>query len=263
MDLGLRDRVAVITGGSGRLGKAIARVLGREGAALALCARREGPLREAEKALRRDLPSATVSLFCVDVTDAEAVRSATAEIVRTFGRADILVNTAAAPGGLVRGTVDKTEASALLADFDTKTLGYLRFIQALTPEMRRHAWGRIVNIGGITGRSSNTLSGLRNIAVSHLSKTLADQFGRDGITVNSIHPGLVDDTAIPAAATGPGDAAEPEERRRRYGEACPIGRPVTGEEVGALVAFLTSGHGAAITGEAIGIDGGTARHIPV
>ena len=85
-------------------------------------------------------------------------------VAAELGRIDILVNGAAAPSGLVRNSVEDADPELLLADINTKVVGYFRCAQAVTPHMRANGYGRIVNIGGLTGRSSHALSGLRNLA---------------------------------------------------------------------------------------------------
>src|SRR6185436_4841614 len=115
-------------------------------------------------------------------TDTESVL-ALAEAAAQVGEIGILVNGAAAPAGMVRNDVETADPDALLADLNTKVVGYFRCVKAVAPHMRAHRYGRIVNIGGLTGRSSHALSGMRNLAVVHMTKVLSDQLGPDGIKI--------------------------------------------------------------------------------
>src|SRR3989442_84549 len=188
MDLELTGKVAVVTGASRGIGKAIAGELAKEGVDVALCARTREALEEAAGELeqetgRRILPVPT------DTTNWESVRRMVETTVVTLGKVDILVNSAATPGGLVRGALADAREEDLLEDINTKVVGYFRCAKAVAPYMQRQGWGRIINIGGLSGRQSTVISGMRNAAIVHLTKTLSDQLGPSGITVNLIHPG--------------------------------------------------------------------------
>ena len=153
MDLELTGKVAVITGASRGVGKAIARELAKEGVDVAICARHREALEEAAGELeqetgRRILPVPT------DTTNWESVRRMVETTAVTLGRVDILVNNAATPGGLVRGALADASDEALLEDIDTKVIGYFRCAKAVAPYMQRQGWGRIINIGGLSGRQS-------------------------------------------------------------------------------------------------------------
>ena len=167
--------------------------------------------------------------------------------------------------GVGRAASPKTGASAaaLLQDLNTKVVGYARCAKAVAPGMLERRWGRIINIGGLTGRASNVISGMRNSAVCHLTKTLSDQLGPSGITVNAIHPGVVQTEHIV-------ELFENEARKRgvtpadieaEFSNSTPIRRIIRAEEVGYAVAFLASDLAAAITGESLAVDGGITRGI--
>ena len=104
-----------------------------------------------------------------------------------LGRVDILVNNASTPGGLVQGPLAEASDELLMEDVNTKVIGYFRCAKAVEPHMRQQHWGRIINIGGLSGRQSGNISGLRNAAIAHLTKTLSDQLGpvRWGLTRRS------------------------------------------------------------------------------
>lgn len=267
MDLQLKGKSAFITGGSMGIGKAAALELAREGVDVAIAARRLPLLEEAATELRRalaDLPGAgRVLPVTVDTTDMQSVSAAMAKTAEAFGRIDILVNGAAHPGGLVRSELDEADPEGLLQDIDIKVVGYLRCAKAVAPYMRKQRYGRIINIGGLTGRGSKQLSGMRNVAIVHMTKTLSDQLGPDGITVNTIHPGVVETPHIhelyEKEAKKQGlTAAEVE---ANYVKVTPIRRVLQPEEMGWIIAFLASPKSASITGESLGCDGGLTRGI--
>jgi NAD(P)-dependent dehydrogenase (short-subunit alcohol dehydrogenase family) len=246
MDLELSGRVAIVTGGSRGVGRAIAQELAREGADIAVCARSRAALDETAGALAKDTGRRIVPIVA-DTTNAESVARMVEATLAALGRIDILVNNAATPGGLVRGPLAEANERDLLEDIDTKVVGYLRCAKAVLPHMEQRAWGRIINIGGLSGRRSGNISGLRNAAIVHLTKTLADQLGPLGITVNLVHPG--------ATRT---ERTDDETARRAAGNA--IRRIVDAREIGQVVAFLASTKSASITGVAIDASGGS---IPV
>jgi len=253
--------VALVTGGSGGLAPAIAAALANAGHSIVLTARRAERLR----AVANDLSARTTAAIEIepsDVTDAASVKACVEAVLSRFGRIDVLVN-AAASSTPIGGAIEAIDVDALTGDFDTKVGGYLRFSQAVAPAMKRQGNGRIVHIGGLTGRSSDTLSGLRNAAVSHLTKVLSDQLGTSGITVNAVHPGIVRtphlNELFDDMARKEGSSATAIEARFRAD--IPTGRLLVPAEIGDAVVFLASAAAASITGQSITIDGGYSRGI--
>ena len=246
MDLGLAGRAAIVTGGSKGIGRAIALELAREGLDVAICARQQGALDEAAQALGRETGRRIVPIVA-DTTNSDSVAHLVDAALTAFGRIDVLVNNASTPGGMVRGPLADADDKVLLDDIDTKVVGYLRCAKAVAPHMQKSKWGRIVNIGGLSGRRSGNISGLRNAAIVHLTKTLADELGAHGITVNLVHPGL----------TRTERSSADDERR---GAANAIRRMVDAQEIAHVVTFLSSIKAANVTGVAIDASGGS---IPV
>lgn len=262
MDLELVGKIAIVTGGSLGIGKVVAETLSREGATVVVTSRR----REVLEAAATEISGRTggeVMALTSDTTSTDSVRELVAACADRLGGVDILVNGAAAPSGLVRNAVEEADPELLLDDINTKVVGYFRCAQAVTPHMRKGGYGRIINIGGLTGRSSHAISGMRNLAVVHMTKSLSDQLGPDGITVNTIHPGVIETEHIhelyerEAAKQGTTAAAI----EQGFIDRTPIRRVLAAQEVADLVAFLSSPRAAAITGESIGIDGGLTRGI--
>lgn len=264
MSAPLAGKVAVVTGGSMGIGKAVASRLLADGATVVLAARTRATLEAAVIDLAASARNgASVSCHVADTTRQDSVDALSAWAESTHGRVDILVNCAASPGGLVRNEVADLDDQALLGDLNTKVVGYARCARAVVAGMTRRRWGRIINIGGLTGRDSATLSGMRNAALCHLTKTLSDQLGPSGITVNAVHPGVVRTPHIvelfesQAAARG----VTPQQVEAGWVSQTPIRRLIEPAEVGGLVAFLASEAAGAITGESIAIDGGITRGV--
>jgi NAD(P)-dependent dehydrogenase (short-subunit alcohol dehydrogenase family) len=261
-DESMTGQVAIVTGGGLGIGRAVTRGLAARGATVVIVARRL-PLLEAAAAELLAEGASEVVPMSGDTTDTESVRHVVETTAAMFGRVDILVNGAAAPAGLVRNDVEQADPEALLADLNTKVVGYFRCIQAVAPYMRGRNYGRIVNIGGLTGRSSHALSGMRNVAVVHMTKALSDQLGPAGITVNTLHPGVVETEHIHElyAKNAVAEGITPEQVEQNFIARTPIRRVLSAEEVADAVCFFASRRAGGITGESLGIDGGLTRGI--
>jgi len=262
VELELAERVVIVTGGSSGIGFAIARLFAAEGARVVITARRVDMLEAAAREISEATRSEVLALPS-DTTDQGQVDRVVAEVLRQYARIDILVNCAAAPSGLVRNAIEELDSDALLHDLNTKVVGYARYARAVVPAMKERRWGRIISIGGLTGRDSSLLSGMRNVAICHLTKTLSDQLGPQGITVNVVHPGLIRTPHLT-------ELFEKEATKWRttsaaieagYVARTPTRRIVEAEEIANTVAFLASAHGASINGESLAVDGGITRGI--
>lgn len=262
MDLKLGGKVAVITGGSLGIGRAIAQALAAEGVRVAIVARSREPLEQAAAEITK-ATGTEVFAAPADVSNTQQVNAMMESVARHFGRIDILVNGAAHPGGLVRSNIEEADPEGLLEDVNIKVVGYMRCAKAASAVMKRNRWGRIINIGGLTGRGSKQLSGMRNVAICHMTKTLSDQLGPYGITVNVIHPGVVETPHIHElyAKEAKLQGLTPAEVEQNYAKATPIRRVLQPDEIADAVLFLASERAAAITGESIAVDGGITRGI--
>ena len=265
MDLQLKGKRALVTGGSKGIGKAIARALLLEGADVALLARHEQTLLDAMAELALQTGGEVIAVVA-DTTSDDQVRQAVATAAKQLGGAiDILVNAAAEPAGY--GAPPKLEEIAgdfLQREFDTKVMGYIRCAREVVPGMRAAGWGRVVNISGLAARQSGSAVGsMRNVAVAALTKNMADELGPAGIQVTVVHPGLTRTErtapliAQKAAATGR-SAADVE---REMAEGNSIRHLVDAREVADVVAFLCSPRSRAINGDAIAVGGGAPRSI--
>lgn len=255
------QRVAILTGGSGGLVPGIADQLANAGFTIVLTARGETALEAAAARLRESVDTPVVAIAS-DARDATATKALAETVVDRFGRIDVLVN-AAASSSPIGGAIEDVDIDALIADVDVKVGGYLRYAQAVVPAMKRQGAGHIVNIGGLTGRSSDTLSGLRNAAVAHLTKVLSDQLGRFRISVNVVNPGIVRTPHLDELFA---EMAEERDVTAKDIEAefvhdIPTGEILSPAQVGQFIAFLANAQSPSITGQSLTIDGGYSRGV--
>src|SRR6185312_3893375 len=263
MDLGLTGHRAIVTGGSRGIGLAVARGLVAEGAAVAVVARNAEDLDAAAAGLRAaaaDATDATVLAATADTTDDASVRAMVDRVVAELGGVQILVNAAARPaGGSAPPTLADLTDAAVLDDFDTKVMGYLRCARAVAPHMIAQSWGRIVNISGLNARRTGSIPGtIRNVAVAALTANLADELGPHGIGVTVVHPGMVETERTPRmiADRGAATGRSEDEVRADLGRGSSLGRMVTAAEVADVVVFLASPRAVAVSGDAVGAGGG-------
>lgn len=265
MDLELKGKTAIVTGGSRGIGRAIARELAASGCSVVILARNEETLKRTADELSRET-GALVTGIVTDVTDSAAVEKSVKQAADALGgRIDILVNNAAAPGGLASGPIEEIDEKDLAADLDTKVIGYVRFARAVAPHMKKNGWGRIVSIGGNSSRApgANLSAGMRNAALVPMTKSLADELGPAGITVNVVHPGATwTERSEPMyAARAKTDGVSIEQLKARAAEGNAIKRIVDAREVAWVVAFLASPRSSAITGEVISASGGAGASV--
>lgn len=262
MDLGLRGKVALVAASSRGLGRATAEELAAEGADLVMCARSEGPLREAAAAIERASGVRVVALPA-DLADPDAVDRVVAEALGTFGRVDVLVtNTGGPPAGPFESHSREAWHEAVRQNLDS----VLNLVRPILPGMKERRWGRIINVTSITVKQpvdNLILSNSVRAAVTGFARTLATEVAPFGVTVNNVLPGYtrtqrVEELAAKNAATfggSPADAFAAWEREipmRRLGEP---------REFGALVAFLASERASYITGTSVPVDGGWIRSL--
>ena len=264
MDLELTGKVAVVTGGSRGIGKQIARELALEGADVALIARNPETL----EATRQELANETgrkILGFTADTSDDDSIRAMGRQVLDAFGKVDILINSAAAPGGQQPPPkLHQIDTANFDAELHTKVLGYIRCAREFAPSMQASGWGRIVNISGMAARQTGTILGsVRNVAVVAMSKNLADELGPHGINVNTVHPGTTrterSAEVIAARAEATGQTIAEVEKQMADGNT--IRHFVDAREVAYVVTFLCSPKAIAINGDVIAAGGGAIRAI--
>ena len=270
MDLGLQGKHAIVTGGSLGIGKAIARELAREGVDVAIVARTKDRLEATARELAAETRRRIIPL-AADVTSRAQVDAMVEQAAAQLGGLHILVNSGSPPGGsaTATGPIDTVVDEDLLHDFNVKYAGALRCARAVLPHMKQQRWGRIINISGTNARTAGNLSGgARNTSLVHLTKTMAVQVGRFGITVNCVHPGITRTERTPRllAARAAELGISPEEvERRDYADDSPrgnaINRMVDATEVAYVTVFLASDKAWAVTGELVVATGGAGRAV--
>jgi NAD(P)-dependent dehydrogenase (short-subunit alcohol dehydrogenase family) len=264
MDLQLTGKVAVVTGGSRGIGKAIVRELALEGADVAIVARNAETLEATRREIEAESGRRIIGVIA-DTSSDESIRAMGKSVLDKFGRVDILINAAARPGGQQPPPrLHEIDTAAFDDEMHTKVLGYLRCAREVAPSMKENGWGRIINISGLAARSTGTILGsIRNVAVVALTKNLADELGPHGINVTVVHPGSTRTERTPEVIAARAESAgqTPEEVEKQMAAGNSIHHIVDSREVAYVVAFLCSPKSIAINGDVIAAGGGAPRAI--
>ncbi len=260
MDLGLTNKVALVTASSKGLGRACAEALAAEGAKVAICARNEADLRRTAEEISK-ITGTDILAVTADMTKPEDINRLVEKTAAYFGALHILVTNAGGPPG---GDFFDFDDAAWLSAFELSMMSAVRLIRAAVPHMRAAKWGRVINITSLSVKeplAPLVLSNATRPSVHGLAKTLANQLGKDGITVNNIMPGYTRTDRIveygEAVAKQTGKSVE--EVFGDMGKPVPVGRIGEPGELGALAAFLSSEKAAYISGASIPVDGGAIR----
>ena len=265
MDLELAGKFAIVTGGSRGIGKAVARQLAREGVVVAIVARGQEALSAAAEEIAESTGRRIVPVVA-DTTSESSVNDMVRTALTSFGRVDILVNSAADPGGSVSPPPGLAQVSdqTFFYDMNVKVMGYLRCAREVAPSMMSNRWGRIVNIGGMAGRrSGNLLSATRNAALVAATKNLADELGPHGINVTIVHPSMTRTERTPRliAERAQREGVSDDEMERRMAAQNSVRRFIDADDVAFVVTMLCSPRAVAINGDVIAAGGGSERSI--
>jgi 3-oxoacyl-[acyl-carrier protein] reductase len=251
LDLGLQDRVCVVTGSTAGIGLETARLLAEEGARVVTCGRRE------------ESPGVGEAVHvAADFARPEAPRELVARAEAELGPVDVLVNNV---GVAYQVGFDELSEDDWEDMWQLNVMSYVRAVNAVLPAMRERGSGRIVNVSSTAGKRPST--GMPNYSVTKaavlsLSRLVADLYARDGILCNAVAPGP---TASPAwlADGGLADQAAKRSGKSRdealadVGKGRPLGRLAEPEEIAAVIVFLCSDRANYVTGAAWSVDGGT------
>jgi len=263
MDLGIKGRAALVTGGSRGIGRETARQFLEEGARVMICGRNAESLEKT----RAELAKATGGEIHATVADmtktADIERLVTAAKDR-FGTVDILVNNA---GQMYSGRFDVMTDAGLKEQFETKIFGFLRAIRLVYPMMKAKRWGRIVNLIGGAGKEPDPYmfgSGITNSGLLNITKSLSAEFGDSNVLVNAVCPGWVDTNLWRRNAQGLAaelGAQNEDEARRRAALKNSLNRFGKPEELANAIVFLCSERSSYITGVSLNLDGGRLKSL--
>jgi 3-oxoacyl-[acyl-carrier protein] reductase len=260
VDLGLRNRVALVAAASRGLGRAIAEELAAEGAALVMCARDRHVLERARAEIA-ERTHVDVHVVVADVATREGTDSVVAEALARFGRVDVLVTNAGGPppGPFEAHGWDTWERAVQLT-----LRSAVELTRLVLPGMKERRWGRIINVTSITVKQpvdGLMLSNSIRAAVTGFARTLANEVATFGITVNNILPGYTRTERVEQLnrATAEREGIAAEEVQRRIESQIPMRRLGEPRELAALAAFLASERASYITGQSMAVDGGWIR----
>lgn len=257
MDLGIKDRVAIVTGASMGLGRAIARELSREKARVVVSARNETRLRQTAEEIRRETGGQVLPIPA-DMTVPGQVHALVAETLERWGAVDIAIANAGGPPGT---RFETTSAEQFEAAIQMNLMGTVRLAQEVIPEMKRRRWGRFIALTSVSVKQplpGLVLSNTARTGVVGFVKTLATEMAPHGILCNVVAPGFMRTGRVEelAAERARHEGREADEVMAEMSARIPAGRMGEPEELATLVAFLASERASYITGTTIPVDGG-------
>src|SRR5213596_2402349 len=257
MEMGLRNRVAIVAGASQGIGRATAEAFAAEGCRVAICARNAAALKAAAEAIAKQ-HGVEVLDQAVDVTDASAVHGFVEAVINKFGSADICVTNAGGPPakGFMAATLEDWRKAV-----DANFLSAVYFAREVIPHMQRKHWGRIITITSITTKQPVTdlvLSNAVRTSVVGFVKSLVNEFGKDGILINNVGPGYTaTDRLKELAKTRSSNSGKSEkEIFDAWAADAPVKRLGEPREVADTIVWLASERASYVTGQTILVDGG-------
>ena len=260
MDLGLNDRVVLVTGASAGIGLATADSFRKEGARVAICSRDEAKLALAVRQLDPARSGAVLAVPC-DLTQPAGAAALVERVLREWGQVDVLVNNV---GGPPPGNFAAADDVAWHKAVELTLMSAVRVTRQVLPGMQRQRWGRIVNVSSYSVKQpieGMLLSNSIRLAVLGWAKTLANEVAADNVLVNTVCPGwtrtqrvkdIVEDRARKAAT----DGSSIEDGIAR---GIPLRRLAEANEIADVIVFLASARASYVTGTALQVDGGTVQ----
>ena len=261
MDMGIKGRVAIVTGGSRGIGRETARQFLEEGARVMICGRNAETLEKTRAELAK-LTGGDIKCVVADMMKEADIKKLVDETVKQFGTVDILINNA---GQMYSGRYAAMTDDGLKEQLETKLFGFMRAIRLVYPIMKAKKWGRIINTIGGAGKEPDPYmfgSGITNSALLNITKSLSTEFGEDGIHVNAICPGWVDTNLWQRNAKGLAadlQVKSEEEARKLAARKNSLNRFGKPEELANAIVFLCSERASYITGVSLNLDGGRLK----
>lgn len=264
MDLELKGRTAIVTGGSRGIGKATARSLISEGVDVVIAARNLESLKETARELGIGTECRVIPIS-VETGNDDSVKSMVEQSLSDLGHIDILINCAAQPLG--QGTtpsLSEITDKHFWQNMNIKVMGYLRCAREVAPHMQNQGWGRIINVSGLASRQTgSTIGSMRNVAVTAMTKNLADELGPHGINVTVVHPGPTRTERTPEmiAELAKTQDISIQEAERQMAAMNSIRRLIDAKDIAYIITFLASPKSLAINGDSIAAGGGIGKSI--
>ncbi len=275
MDLGLRDRVAIVGGSSRGIGRAIALAFASEGANVTICARTESDLRRVEIELSRASSQQHVLAIPADITNPRDIRRVARDTVSRFGQINILVTHMA--NRIQEQPVERPSELSdeiIISTHEESYLGAVRFAKEVVPFMKQQHWGRIVNllphfslqaipVGSVTTADESALNISNRMALSGYAKSLANELAPFHITVNNLIHGPVESDALNAALEerSRAEGNRPDRLKQEAASLIPMGRLGRPDEVADLAVYLCSERASYLTGASVVLDGGMRQDV--
>lgn len=260
METGLKDRVAIVAASSQGIGRATAEAFAAEGCRVAMCARNKETLNAAAEEIR-SRHNAEVLAEPFDVTDPTAVRDFVEAVVQEFGSADICVTNAGGPPakGFLATTIDEWKRAV-----DANFMSVVYFAHQVIPHMQKKKWGRILTLTSVTTKqpvADLVYSNAVRAAVVGLVKSLANEFGKDGILVNNVGPGYTATDRLKqlAKARAAASGKTEDEILAAFASDSPLKRLGEPRELADTIVWLASDRASYITGQTILVDGGVYK----
>ena len=257
METGLKNRAVIVAASSQGMGRATAEAFAAEGTRIAMCARNEKTLRAAAEEIRQK-HRAEVFAQPLDVTDSAAVHAFVEAVAKQFGRIEVCVTNAGGPPAKNFLSLTPEEWQKAV---ELNFLSVVSFARAVIPYMQKNQWGRFLTITSVSVKqpiADLVLSNAVRASVVGLVKSLANEFGKDGILVNNVAPGYTATERLNELAGTRALAAgvTPEEIRERWAADVPLRRLGRPEEIADTIVWLASDRASYITGQTILVDGG-------
>ena len=263
MDLGIKGRSAIVTGGSRGIGRETARQFMEEGVRVTICGRNAETLERTRAELANET-GGDIQAVVADTMKQHDVERLVESARQRYGTVDILVNNA---GQMYSGRFAVMTEGGLKEQFETKIFGFLRTIRLVYPMMKARRWGRIVNLIGGAGKEPDPYmfgSGITNSGLLNITKSLSAEFGEDNVLVNAVCPGWVDTNLWRRNAQGLAQelgVQSEEEARRQAARKNSLNRFGKPEELANAIVFLCSERASYITGVSLNLDGGRLKSL--